>query len=177
MPARLMGVNPRLGRKKVMTLEKYVSAKLHGIRVSDAKLNYHGSITIDADFCRAVGLKPLEYVDIWNKMSGARISTYVLYGEAGSKCCILNGAAARTCQQNDEIIIASSIFCEIDDIINLKPRVLVFGPGNEIIDRITYEVFRRPDGSLDMAVNTEIVDNDYGFPASLVSDRSAASSQ
>lgn len=79
--------------KDVSTLEKYVSAKLHGIRVTDAKLNYHGSITIDADFCRAVGLKPLEYVDIWNKMSGARISTYVLYGDAGSRCCILNGAA------------------------------------------------------------------------------------
>ncbi|WP_264223897.1 aspartate 1-decarboxylase, partial [Pararhizobium sp. YC-54] len=103
-------------------------------------------------------LKPLEYVDIWNKMSGARISTYVLYGDAGSRCCILNGAAARTCQQGDEIIIASSTFCEIDDIISLKPRVLVFGAENEIVDRITYEVFRRPDGSLDMAVNSEVVD-------------------
>lgn len=155
-------------------MEKYVSAKLHGIRVTDSKLNYHGSITIDADFCRAVGLKPLEYVDIWNKMSGARISTYVLYGDEGSRCCILNGAAARTCQQGDEIIIASSVFGEIDDIIRLKPRVLVFGPQNEIIDRISYEVFRRPDGSLDMAVNTEIVDNDYGFLGSLTGDRCAA---
>ncbi|MUZ74523.1 aspartate 1-decarboxylase [Agrobacterium vitis] len=108
-------------------MEKYVSAKLHGIRVTDAKLNYHGSITIDADFCRAVALKPLEYVEIWNKMSGARISTYVLYGDAGSRCCILNGAAARTCQQGDEIIIASSTFCEIDDIISLKPTRLSTG--------------------------------------------------
>ncbi|MCW0002271.1 aspartate 1-decarboxylase [Pararhizobium sp. YC-54] len=156
-------------------MEKYVSAKLHGIRVTDAKLNYHGSITIDADFCRTVGLKPLEYVEIWNKMSGARISTYVLYGDAGSRCCILNGAAARTCQQGDEIIIAASVFCEIDDIISLKPRVLVFGPENEIVDRMTYEVFRRPDGSLDMAVNTAIADNDYGFPASLTAERERAS--
>ncbi|AGS25204.1 aspartate 1-decarboxylase [Rhizobium etli] len=100
-------------------------------------------------------------------MSGARISTYVLYGEAGSRCCILNGAAARTCQQGDEIIIASSMFCEIDDIIDHKPRVLVFGPQNEIIDRITYEVFRRSDGALDMAVKTETVENEYGFPAFL----------
>ena len=45
--------------------------------------------------------------------------------------------------------------------------VLVFGPENEIVDRITYEVFRRADGSLDMAVNSEVIDNDYGFPASL----------
>ncbi|WP_077068204.1 aspartate 1-decarboxylase [Ensifer aridi] len=154
-------------------MEKYVSAKLHGIRVTDAKLNYHGSITVDADFCRAVGLKPLEYVEIWNKMSGVRISTYVLYGEAGSRCCILNGAAARTCQQGDEIIIAASVFCEVDDIISLKPRVLVFGPENEIVDRITYEVFRRPDGALDMTVKSEVVDNDYGFPASLTRRGSA----
>jgi aspartate 1-decarboxylase len=156
--------------KDVSTLEKYMSAKLHGIKVTDAKLHYHGSITIDADFCRAVGLKPLEYVDIW--MSGASISTYALYGEAGSKCCILNGAAARTCQKDDEIIIASSVFCEVDDIISLKLRVLVFGPGNEIVDRITYEVFRRPDGALDMSVTTGIADNDYGFPASLTSQQS-----
>ena len=47
---------------------------------------------------------PLEFVEIWNKMSGARISTYVLYGPAGSRCCILNGAAARTCQVGDEVI-------------------------------------------------------------------------
>ncbi|TRB03284.1 aspartate 1-decarboxylase [Agrobacterium tumefaciens] len=148
-------------------VEKYVGAKLHGLRVTDAKLNYHGSITIDADFCREVGLKPLEYVEIWNKMSGARISTYVLYGDPGSRCCILNGAAARTCQQGDEIIIASSVFCEVDDIIKLKPRVLVFGEKNEIIDRITYEVFRRADNSLDMAVSSELSDNSYGFPASI----------
>lgn len=135
-------------------MEKYVSAKLHGLRVTGAKLHYHGSITIDSDFCREVGLKPLEFVEIWNKMSGARITTYVLYGEAGSRCCILNGAAARTCQEGDEVIIASSRLCEIDDIINDKPRVLIFGPENEIIDRVVYDVFRRPDGELDMAVRT-----------------------
>lgn len=62
-------------------MEKYVSAKLHAKRVTGAKLNYHGSVTIDADLCREVGLKPLEFVEIWNKMSGQRLSTYVLYGE------------------------------------------------------------------------------------------------
>nr|WP_245278377.1 aspartate 1-decarboxylase [Ensifer aridi] len=113
------------------------------------KLNYHSSITIDADFCRDVGIKPLEYVEIWNKMSGARISTCVLYGDAGSRCCILNGVAARTCQPGDEVIVASSFFGEIDDIIERQPRVLAFGP-DEIIDRITYVVTRRSDGLLDM---------------------------
>ena len=133
-------------------MEKYVSAKLHGMRVTGAELNYHGSITIDADLCREVGLKPLEFVEIWTKMSGARISTYVLYGEAGSRCCVLNGAAARTCQKDDEVIISSSTYCQIDDVIENAPRVLVFGPGNEVIDRLVYNVTRRPDGELDMEV-------------------------
>ena len=106
-------------------------------------------------------------------MSGARISTYVLYGDTGSKCCILNGAAARTCQQGDEVIIASSVYCEVDEIIKLRPRVLVFGTDNEIVDRIIYEVFRRADGSLDMSVTTELANNDYGFPAVLTSSRSS----
>ncbi|PSH56518.1 aspartate 1-decarboxylase [Phyllobacterium sophorae] len=135
-------------------MKKFVGAKLHGLRVTESKLDYHGSITIDADFCRAVGIVPLEYVEIWNKMSGARISTYVLYGEAGSRCCILNGAAARTCQLGDEIIIASSVYCQIDEAIEMKPKVLVFGQDNEIIDRITYDPFRQPDGSLDMAIRS-----------------------
>lgn len=135
-------------------MEKYVGAKLHGIRVTGSKLNYHGSITIDADFCCQVGIKPLEYVEIWNKMSGARISTYVLYGEAGSRCCILNGAAARTCQEGDEIIIASSVYGEVEDVIALKPKVLVFGLDNSVVDQIVYEVFRKPDGSLDMNISS-----------------------
>ena len=74
---------------------RVIRAKLHGIRVTGADLNYHGSITLDADHCRQAGIYPLEFVEIWNKNSGARISTYVILGERGSRCCILNGAAAR----------------------------------------------------------------------------------
>ena len=117
--------------------------------------------------CRQVGLKPLEFVEIWNKMSGARISTYVLYGEAGSHCCIVNGAAARTCQEGDEVSVAGATFCEVEDIIAKRPRVLIFGPGNEIVDRVVYDVFRRPDGELDMAVETQTTNGSaYGFVAS-----------
>ena len=58
-------------------MKQFVASKLHGIYVTEANLNYHGSITLDPDHCEAVGLQPLEFVDIWNKNSGARISTYV----------------------------------------------------------------------------------------------------
>jgi aspartate 1-decarboxylase len=133
-------------------MQSFVRAKLHGLRVTGADLNYHGSITLDADFCREVGLDPLEFVEIWNKMSGARISTYVLYGPAGSRCCILNGAAARTCQVGDEVIIASSTYGSVADVIAQKPKVLIFGDGNTVADRVTYDVFRDAEGRLDMRV-------------------------
>jgi aspartate 1-decarboxylase len=133
-------------------MQSFVRAKLHGIRVTGADLNYHGSITLDADLCREAGLDPLEFVEIWNKMSGARISTYVIYGEAGSRCCILNGAAARTCQVGDEVIIASSTFGSLEDVMARKPRVLIFGEGNAVTDRVIYDVFRDAAGRIDMRI-------------------------
>ena len=71
-------------------MKKIVRAKLHGITITGADLNYHGSITLDPDMCEQAGILPMEFVEIWNKDSGARISTYVIYGEPGSKSCILN---------------------------------------------------------------------------------------
>ena len=103
-------------------MRKVVGAKLHGIHVTDANIDYHGSITLDPDHCEEAGILPLEFVEIWNKNSGARISTYVILGERGSRCCILNGAAARTCQPGDQIIICSSIYIDADEIPSLQPE-------------------------------------------------------
>jgi aspartate 1-decarboxylase len=91
---------------------KVIRAKLHAIRVTGADLDYHGSITLDPEHCAAARIYPLEFVEIWNKNSGARISTYVIFGEAGSRCCILNGAAARTCQIGDQVIVAASEYID-----------------------------------------------------------------
>ena len=113
---------------------------LHGIHVTDANIDYHGSITLDPDHCEEAGILPLEFVEIWNKNSGARISTYVILGERGSRCCILNGAAARTCQPGDQIIICSSIYIDADEIPSLQPKVLAFDRDNRVIDRLSYHV-------------------------------------
>jgi aspartate 1-decarboxylase len=119
---------------------RFVSGKLHGIRITGADLNYHGSITLDPDHCEEVGILPLEFVDIWNKNSGARLSTYVLYGDRGSRCCILNGAAARTCQIGDEVIVCSSITMDGQELVQHRPRVLIFESDNRIIERLSYVV-------------------------------------
>ena len=134
-------------------VKKFVAAKLHGIRVTGADLNYHGSVTLDPDHCDAAGIYPLEFVDIWNKHSGARISTYVIHGERGSRCCILNGAAARTCQIGDEVIICSATYGGAEEITAMRPVVLTFNADNRVAERLVYETTRNGN-RLDFAVRT-----------------------
>ncbi|QBR70128.1 aspartate 1-decarboxylase [Beijerinckiaceae bacterium] len=121
-------------------MRKVIGGKLHGIRVTDANLDYHGSITLDPDHCEAAGILPLEFVEIWNKHSGARISTYVILGERGSRCCIVNGAAARTCQPGDELIICSSVFLPSESIVGLDPAVVTLDEDNNIVETLRYAV-------------------------------------
>lgn len=114
--------------------------------MTESNLNYHGSITLDPDHCEEAGILPMEFVEIWNKNSGARISTYVILGERGSRCCILNGAAARTCQPGDQIIICNSVYLDERQITSLKPKVLTFDENNHIRDRLSYSVSVGVDG-------------------------------
>lgn len=141
---------------------KVIRAKLHGIRVTGADLHYHGSITLDPDHAVAAGLYPTEFVDIWNKNSGARLSTYIIYGAPGSRCCVLNGAAARTCQVGDELIIAASADVAPAELYQLKPRILTFTPDNEIDQALYYEVFKSDAREFDF----RIVDTTKNRPAS-----------
>ncbi|MDR7224115.1 aspartate 1-decarboxylase [Aminobacter aminovorans] len=136
-------------------MRKIVAGKLHGIHVTEANLNYHGSITLDPDHCEEAGILPMEFVEIWNKSSGARISTYVILGQRGSRCCILNGAAARTCQAGDQVIICNSVYVNESEITALKPRVLTFDKDNRIADRLTYSVERDQAGRYSFSILDE----------------------
>lgn len=133
-------------------MRKIVGAKLHGIKVTGADLEYHGSITLDPEQCSLVGIFPLEYVEIWNKNNGARISTYVIFGEPGSRCCILNGAAARTCQRGDEVIIASNAFIDETELVSIKPRVLTFREDNKVDQILQYSVSGSPESGYSFEV-------------------------
>lgn len=119
---------------------RIIRAKLHGLRVTGADLNYHGSITLDPEHCRLAGIYPLEFVEVWNKSTGARLTTYVIFGEAGSRCCILNGAAARTCHTGDEVIVAASDYIDPKALPSTRPRLLTFTGDNEIDQRLAYRV-------------------------------------
>jgi aspartate 1-decarboxylase len=122
-------------------------AKLHGLRVTGALLDYEGSIALDPDHCDAAGILPLEFVEIWNKTTGARISTYVIHGERGSACCVLNGAAARTCQVGDELIIAARADVAIERLCEFVSRTVIFGAENRIARTITQQLRRNPAGN------------------------------
>jgi aspartate 1-decarboxylase len=115
-------------------------AKLHGLHVTGAELHYEGSIALDPDHCAQAGILPFEFVEIWNKNSGARITTYVIYGERGSRCCVLNGAAARTCQVGDELIIAARADVEMSEIAQVRPRVVLFAPDNKVQQVVEHEL-------------------------------------
>ena len=135
---------------------KILRAKLHGIRVTECVLDYHGSITLDPEICGLAGVMPLEFVYIWNKHSGQRISTYVIYGEPGSRCCVLNGAAARACQRGDEVIISAYEYVNSpQDLYSRKPVVLTFNEDNSVQERLRYVVDGEEEGNFGFHVESE----------------------
>lgn len=136
-------------------MKKIVRAKLHGITITGADLNYHGSITLDPDMCAQAGILPMEFVEIWNKDSGARISTYVIYGEPGSRCCILNGAAARTCQRGDQVIICATEYIETPQLFEIEPVVLTFDAQNNIDEVMRYQVYSTPEREFNFRIKRE----------------------
>jgi len=122
-------------------------AKLHGLRVTGALLDYEGSIELDPEHCEAAGMLPLEFVEIWNKTTGARISTYIIHGPRGSGCCVLNGAAARTCQIGDELIIAARADVAEERLCEFVSRTVIFGADNRITRLITHQLSRNAAGN------------------------------
>lgn len=132
-----------------------IRAKLHDIRVTDADLNYQGSVTLDPEHCEAVGILPLEFVEVWNKSSGARLTTYVIWGERGSRCCILNGAAARTCQPGDAVIIVARTNVQPADLCAMPPpRVALMDAQNRIVQLLEYRVGQDAQGRMDFRIVT-----------------------
>ncbi|MFN2745621.1 MULTISPECIES: aspartate 1-decarboxylase [Bacillus] len=109
-----------------------MSGKLHRARVTEANLNYVGSITIDEDLLDAVGMMANEKVQIVNNNNGARLETYIIPGERGSGVICLNGAAARLVQVGDVVIIVSYAMMSEEEAKTHKPKVAVLNEKNEI---------------------------------------------
>ncbi len=115
-----------------------MNAKIHRARVTEANLNYVGSITIDEDLLDAVGIVENEKVAIVNNNNGARLETYVIPGPRGSGVICLNGAAARLVQPNDIVIIISYAIVLEDKIAQHKPKVAIMDEKDNSIKQLIY---------------------------------------
>lgn len=113
-------------------LLEFLFSKIHRATVTDADLNYVGSITIDEDLINAAKLKEWQKVEILNINNGERFQTYVIKGEAGSGTICINGAAARKAQKGDKVIIVSYAYLEPDKAEELKPTVVLVDDNNKI---------------------------------------------
>lgn len=109
-----------------------LKSKLHCVRVTEANLNYMGSITIDEDLMDAAGLIAGEKVEVVNNNNGERLETYVIKGERGSGCICLNGAAARKCVVGDILIIISYAMMDFEEAKTFKPKVVFPKEGNKL---------------------------------------------
>lgn len=101
-----------------------LKSKIHCVHVTDANLNYIGSITIDEDLMDAAGLLEGEHVYIVDNNNGERFETYIIKGRRGSGCICLNGAAARKVQIGDIIIIMAYATMTPEEAKEFKPQVI-----------------------------------------------------
>jgi len=101
-----------------------VKSKIHRVTVTEANLNYIGSITIDEDLMDAANVIANERVSIVNNNNGERIETYVIPGQRGSGVICLNGAAARKAQPGDIIIIMAFALMEMEEARTFKPAII-----------------------------------------------------
>ena len=114
-------------------------SKIHRATVTDANLNYVGSITIDEDLLDATGMRVGQKVEILNINNGERFSTYIILGERGKKDICLNGAAARKVQKGDKVIVVAYASYSEKELETYKPNVVLVDDNNnisEILDAI-----------------------------------------
>ena len=119
-----------------MTIEMLYS-KIHRATVTDANLEYVGSITIDEDLMDATKLRVGQKVDIVNINNGERFSTYVIKGKRGNKDICLNGAAARKVHKGDKIIIIAYANMQIDEADNFSPSIVIVDDNNNILEELS----------------------------------------
>ena len=110
-----------------------LKSKIHRAKITQAELNYVGSITIDEDLIEAANIIPNEKVQIVNNNNGARFETYVIKGERGSGTICLNGATARLAQVGDIVIIMSYAHMEMEDAKKYKPHLVFPDADNKLI--------------------------------------------
>lgn len=115
-------------------------SKIHRATVTEANLNYVGSVTIDKVLLDRADILPGEKVQIVNNNNGERLETYTIEGRKNSGIICLNGAAARLVQPGDKVIIIAYCLVERQEAEDLKPKILVLDDNNKIIEELSQEI-------------------------------------
>lgn len=111
-----------------------LGGKIHRATVTDANLEYEGSVTIDRDLLEAAGMLVGEAVEIWDVTNGSRLTTYTLPGERGTGVICVNGAAAHHVHAGDLVIIANFVALEDDEARVWEPRVVFVDSENRMVE-------------------------------------------
>jgi len=125
-----------------------LKSKIHQAVVTEANLNYIGSITIDIALMEQANLYENEKVEVADINNGNRFSTYIIAGERNSRIICLNGAAARMVQPGDQVIIMSYCILNTEEISDHKPVVLFMDKDNRIVSIKSQETPRETAGNL-----------------------------
>ena len=123
-----------------------LAAKIHGAIVTEANLEYEGSITLAPELMEAVGLIPYEQVHILDITNGARLETYAIQGREGSREVCINGAAAHLVNEGDRVIILSYRQMDDADARDLAPHIVYLNEDNAIVRRARGEGARQRHG-------------------------------
>jgi aspartate 1-decarboxylase len=108
-----------------------LKSKIHRARITDANLEYEGSLTIDETLMKLADILPFEQIKVYNVSNGARFDTYAIPGEPGKGEICLNGAAARMGAKGDLIIIVTYAQYSDSEMANYKPKIVLVGEGNK----------------------------------------------
>ncbi len=123
----------------------FLKAKIHRATVTEANVNYQGSIGICPTLLEVSGIKPFEKVEIYNVTNGERFATYAIVGEPGSIC--LNGAAALKVSVNDLVIIAAYCYLTPEEVGSHKPNLVFVDEKNQVAsvtNEFTSKLYPRP---------------------------------
>jgi len=116
-------------------LKEFLYSKIHRATVTEANLNYVGSITIDEDLLELADIKEWQKVEILDINNGERFQTYAIKGQRGSKCFCLNGAAARKVQKGDKIIIITYAMLTDEELKEHSPKIVLLDDKNNVIKK------------------------------------------
>jgi aspartate 1-decarboxylase len=116
-------------------MREMLRAKIHRITVTEADVDYEGSITIDAALMAACAMVPYERVDVYDVDNGHRFSTYLIPGEPNSGACCVNGAAARLVEVGDRLIVCA--YCRVPEaeVASHQPQILLVDEDNRLREK------------------------------------------